>query len=117
MTADGCAVVLACEAQRRHRGVSPHEPWCRGAAGPSRRTFLAQQGRRRLVNPKGEIGTTEDPETAARREFAEELGPFATIGPLRALGEVTQRGGKRVIAFAGEGDFDPAKHASNLFRD
>jgi predicted NUDIX family NTP pyrophosphohydrolase len=67
--------------------------------------------------PKGEIGTTEDPETAARREFAEELGPFATIGPLRALGEVTQRGGKRVIAFAGEGDFDPAKHASNLFRD
>jgi predicted NUDIX family NTP pyrophosphohydrolase len=65
--------------------------------------------------PKGEMGAAEDPETAARREFAEELGPSATIGPLRALGEVTQRGGKRVIAFAGEGDFDPAKFASNLF--
>jgi predicted NUDIX family NTP pyrophosphohydrolase len=65
--------------------------------------------------PKGEIGATENPETAARREFAEELGPSATIGPLRVLGEVTQRGGKRVIAFAGEGDFDPAKLASNSF--
>jgi predicted NUDIX family NTP pyrophosphohydrolase len=65
--------------------------------------------------PKGEIGATEDPETAARREFAEKLGPSATIGPLRVLGEVTQRGGKRVIAFAGEGDFDPAKLASNSF--
>ena len=30
--------------------------------------------------PKGEIGTPEDPEQAARREFAEELGPAASIG-------------------------------------
>jgi predicted NUDIX family NTP pyrophosphohydrolase len=65
--------------------------------------------------PKGEIGAKEDPEAAARREFAEELGPSATIGPLRPLGEVVQRGGKRVVAFAGEGDFDPAKLASNSF--
>ena len=65
--------------------------------------------------PKGEIGTKEDPEAAARREFAEELGPSATIGPLRPLGEVVQRGGKRVVAFAGEGDFDPRKLASNSF--
>jgi predicted NUDIX family NTP pyrophosphohydrolase len=65
--------------------------------------------------PKGEIGATEDPEAAARREFTEELGPSATIGPLRSLGEVVQRGGKRVMAFAGEGDFDPGKLASNSF--
>lgn len=65
--------------------------------------------------PKGEIGAKEDPEDAARREFAEELGPFATVGPLRPLGEVVQRGGKRVVAFSGEGDFDPAKLASNSF--
>lgn len=65
--------------------------------------------------PKGEIGGTEDPEAAARREFAEELGPSATIGPLRPLGEIVQRGGKRVMAFAGEGDFDPGKLASNSF--
>lgn len=45
--------------------------------------------------PKGEIDTLEDPEQAARREFAEELGPAASIGPLRALGEIRQRGGKR----------------------
>jgi predicted NUDIX family NTP pyrophosphohydrolase len=34
---------------------------------------------------------------------------------VQALGEVRQRGGKRVIAFIGEGDFDPAALASNTF--
>ena len=65
--------------------------------------------------PKGEISPSEDREQAARREFAEELGPTASIGPLRALGEVRQRGGKRVIAFAGEAEFDAAKLSSNTF--
>jgi predicted NUDIX family NTP pyrophosphohydrolase len=37
------------------------------------------------------------------------------IGRLQALGEVRQRGGKRVIAFAGQGHFDPAARASNTF--
>jgi predicted NUDIX family NTP pyrophosphohydrolase len=59
--------------------------------------------------PKGEMDGADDPEQAARREFAEELGPSASIGPLQALGEVRQLGGKRVIAFAGEADFDPAR--------
>jgi predicted NUDIX family NTP pyrophosphohydrolase len=65
--------------------------------------------------PKGEMDGADDPEQAARREFAEELGPSASIGPLQALGEVRQLGGKRVIAFAGEADFDPATLASNTF--
>jgi predicted NUDIX family NTP pyrophosphohydrolase len=65
--------------------------------------------------PKGEINAAEDPERAARREFAEELGQGASIGPLLALGEVRQQGGKRVIAFAAEGDFDPPALASNMF--
>jgi predicted NUDIX family NTP pyrophosphohydrolase len=65
--------------------------------------------------PKGEIDAAEDPEQAARREFAEELGTSASIGRLQALGEVRQRGGKRVIAFAGEGHFDSAALASNTF--
>jgi predicted NUDIX family NTP pyrophosphohydrolase len=65
--------------------------------------------------PKGEIAASEDPEQAARREFAEELGPAASIGPLQALGEIRQRGGKRVIAFSGEGDFDTASLLSNTF--
>jgi predicted NUDIX family NTP pyrophosphohydrolase len=65
--------------------------------------------------PKGEMDAAEDPEHIARREFAEELGPSASIGRLEALGEVRQLGGKRVIAFAGEGHFDPAALASNTF--
>jgi predicted NUDIX family NTP pyrophosphohydrolase len=31
------------------------------------------------------------------------------------LGEIRQRGGKRVIAFCGEADFDPATLSSNTF--
>jgi predicted NUDIX family NTP pyrophosphohydrolase len=65
--------------------------------------------------PKGEMDDADDPEQAARREFLEELGPSASIGPLRALGEVRQRGGKRVVAFAGECDFEPTALASNTF--
>jgi predicted NUDIX family NTP pyrophosphohydrolase len=65
--------------------------------------------------PKGEIGTSEDPEQTARRELAEELGPAASIGSLQALGEIRQRGGKRVIAFCGEADFDTASLSSNTF--
>jgi predicted NUDIX family NTP pyrophosphohydrolase len=76
---------------------------------------LAQQGQCAWSIPKGEIDAADDPEQAARREFAEELGTSALIGRLQALGEVRQRGGKRVIAFAGEGHFDPAALASNTF--
>jgi predicted NUDIX family NTP pyrophosphohydrolase len=66
--------------------------------------------------PKGEIGSSEDPEQAARREFFEELGPAAaSIGPLQALGEIRQRGGKRVIAFCAQADFDTALLSSNSF--
>jgi predicted NUDIX family NTP pyrophosphohydrolase len=66
--------------------------------------------------PKGEIDPDDAPEQVARREFAEELGQSASIGPLQPLGEVRQRGGKRVIAFAGEGHFDPAALISNTFK-
>jgi ADP-ribose pyrophosphatase YjhB (NUDIX family) len=38
--------------------------------------------------PKGEIDQAEDPEQAARREFTEELGPAASIGPLQPLGKI-----------------------------
>ena len=65
--------------------------------------------------PKGEIDASEDPEQAARREFAEELGPVATIGPLESLGEVLQRAGKHVIAFCGEAEFDTSRLVSNTF--
>lgn len=64
--------------------------------------------------PKGEIGADEDPADAARREFAEELGSLPH-GALHALGDVVQKSGKRVIAFALEGDFDVAQLRSNTF--
>jgi len=65
--------------------------------------------------PKGEFDTGEAPEDAARREFREELGVEA-VGTLQPLGEIIQKGGKRVIAFALEGDFDAAALRSNSFQ-
>jgi predicted NUDIX family NTP pyrophosphohydrolase len=62
--------------------------------------------------PKGEVGDGEDPEAAARREFAEELGSEAA-GPLRPLGQVRQSGKKLVQAFALEGDLDVGTVRSN----
>jgi predicted NUDIX family NTP pyrophosphohydrolase len=64
--------------------------------------------------PKGAPNDDEGPEDTARREFEEELGVPA-IGPLVPLGEIRQRGGKRVQAFALEGDFDVAALRSNPF--
>ncbi|WP_291686447.1 NUDIX domain-containing protein [Bradyrhizobium sp.] len=62
--------------------------------------------------PKGELDGGEDRETAARREFAEEIGIAAT-GPLRPLGQVRQRGGKIVLAYALEGTLDVGTVRSN----
>jgi predicted NUDIX family NTP pyrophosphohydrolase len=62
--------------------------------------------------PKGELEDGEDPETTARREFAEELGTEAA-GPLRPLGRVRQRGGKIVLAYALEGTLDVGTVRSN----
>jgi predicted NUDIX family NTP pyrophosphohydrolase len=62
--------------------------------------------------PKGELETGEDPEAAARREFAEELGVEAT-GPLRPLGEVRQSAAKRVLAYALQGELDVTAVRSN----
>jgi predicted NUDIX family NTP pyrophosphohydrolase len=64
--------------------------------------------------PKGEFDVDETPEEVARREFREELGT-AAIGALKPLGEIIQKGGKRVVAFAMEGDFDVATLQSNTF--
>ncbi len=65
--------------------------------------------------PKGELDAGEDPLAGARREFAEELGRAPPDGPVLELGEVRQRAGKRVIAFAVEGDLDPATIVPGTF--
>ncbi len=64
--------------------------------------------------PKGEIAEGEDPLTAARREFEEEMGAFPE-GEFIALDAVKQPGGKLVYAWALRGDFDPAQLKSNTF--
>jgi predicted NUDIX family NTP pyrophosphohydrolase len=65
--------------------------------------------------PKGEYEPGEDPLAAACREFAEELGSPPPPGEPVLLGVVRQPSGKRVTAFALEGDLDPATVASNEF--
>ena len=62
--------------------------------------------------PKGELDDGEDSEAAARREFKEELG-IEAIGPLRPLGQVRQRAGKAVQAYALEGNLDVSGVRSN----
>ena len=63
---------------------------------------------------KGEYDEGEDALTVAKREFSEEVGA-APNGDFLDLGEVIQGGGKRVRAFALEGDFDVSRLQSNTF--
>ena len=65
--------------------------------------------------PKGEVGQDEDPLAAAEREVAEELGLPVPPGPRHPLGDVVQRGGKRVSAWAVATDLDVTSIRSNTF--
>jgi predicted NUDIX family NTP pyrophosphohydrolase len=65
--------------------------------------------------PKGEYAQDEDPLAAARREFEEELGSAPPLGEPTDLGEIRQRSGKRVRAWALAGDFDATTATSNTF--
>ncbi len=64
--------------------------------------------------PKGEPQPGEHPLTAARREFAEELGR-GVDGRFIPLLPVRQPGGKVVHAWAVEADFDTSSIMSNTF--
>jgi predicted NUDIX family NTP pyrophosphohydrolase len=65
--------------------------------------------------PKGELDDGEDPRACARREFAEETGTHLPDGALDDLGSVRLKSGKQVVAFAVQGDLDPATLVSNTF--
>jgi predicted NUDIX family NTP pyrophosphohydrolase len=65
--------------------------------------------------PKGELDDGQDPRACARREFAEETGTELPDGALDDLGAVKLKSGKIVVAFAVEGDLDPATLVSNTF--
>ena len=77
--------------------------------------FWAKKDERAWSIPKGEIDEGEDPYAAARREFEEELGSAPPDGPALELGEVRQPSGKRILAWAIEGDLDTATVQSNMF--
>ena len=65
--------------------------------------------------PKGEFEPGEEGIAVARREFEEETGHPPPDGPPIALGEIRQKGGKVVEAWAFEGDLDPSAARSNTF--
>ncbi len=64
--------------------------------------------------PKGEYEESEDPLAAAQREFTEETGLIANA-PFIELGEIKQKGGKLVRAWAFAGTCDPSSLISNTF--
>jgi predicted NUDIX family NTP pyrophosphohydrolase len=64
---------------------------------------------------KGEFDPGEDPLAVARREFEEETGHEAPKGPATPRGDIRQKSGKRVLAWAVEGDLDPETALSNTF--
>ena len=77
--------------------------------------FFARKDEGVWTIPKGLVEPGEDPLAAARREFEEETGHSPGDGPYLPLGEIRQKGGKRVQAWAAEGDFDPSELCSNTF--
>lgn len=85
---------------RRAEGGAGLEVLLAHMGGP----FWARKDAGAWTIPKGELEEGEDPHDAALREAAEELGRALPEPPVPDvdLGEVRQRGGKRVLAWARE---------------
>lgn len=81
------------------------------AGGP----FWARKDAGAWSIPKGEFEADEEPITAARREFEEELGIPAPEGELLELGSIKRKDGKTIYAWALEGDAEAEKLTSNTF--
>jgi predicted NUDIX family NTP pyrophosphohydrolase len=66
--------------------------------------------------PKGEYEAGDDPRACALREFEEELGtPLPPGTELAELGDVRQKSGKVITAYAAAGDLDADAITSNTF--
>ena len=80
----------------RRAADGPLEVFIAHMGGP----FWARKDERAWSVVKGEVDSGEGDEATARREFAEEIGTDAPPGPWADLGEVRQKSGKVVHAFA-----------------
>jgi predicted NUDIX family NTP pyrophosphohydrolase len=107
---------VASRSSRRSAGILLHR-----SRGDQVEVLLVHPGGPLWVNrdagawsiPKGEYLDGEDPLDAARREFEEELGTAPPAGEADDLGEIRQKSGKRVRAWALPGDLDPGSIVSN----
>lgn len=91
---------------RKHKGKV--EVFLVHPGGP----FWAKKDRGAWTIPKGEYDADEDPLAAAQREFQEETR-FVVSGRFVELGSIRQKSGKSVVAWAVEGDCNPAQLMSN----
>jgi predicted NUDIX family NTP pyrophosphohydrolase len=76
--------------------------------------FFAKKNEGWWTIPKGEPAEGEALLDTAIREFAEETG-YTPQGPFTALEPITQKGGKKVYAWAAEGDLDADTITCNAF--
>ncbi len=79
--------------------------------------FWAKKDQGAWSIPKGEYSEDEEPLACAMREFAEELGSPLPQGAYLELGALVQPSRKMVVAYAVEGEFDPARPQIKSFRD
>jgi predicted NUDIX family NTP pyrophosphohydrolase len=77
--------------------------------------FFARKDEGSWTVLKGEADPGEELQAVARREFAEETGSQPPDGTMLELGEIRQKGGKTVVAWALAGDLNPTTARSNTF--
>jgi predicted NUDIX family NTP pyrophosphohydrolase len=75
--------------------------------------FFARKDEGAWTIPKGELDIGEEPLAALEREFEEEIGSPLPSGELIELGQVRQKSGKIVLAWALRGDLDTTTVKSN----